>query len=66
MKIHFDPGADALYIRLDDSAIVESEEVRPGVILDYSAADQVVGTEVLRVRERVPEAHLKRMDFQVA
>lgn len=66
MKIHFDPAADALYIRLDDSTIVESEEVRPGVILDYSAAEQIVGIEILRVRERVPEAHLRRMDFQVA
>jgi uncharacterized protein YuzE len=66
MKIHFDPQADALYIRLDDSAIVESEEVKPGVILDYSAGDQVVGIEILRARERVPEAHLRRMDFEVA
>ncbi len=66
MKIHFDPEADALYIRLDDSAIVDSEEVKPGVILDYSSADQIVGIEILSVRERVPEAHLKRVDFQVA
>jgi uncharacterized protein YuzE len=40
--------------------------VKPGVILDYSAADQVVGIEILRARERVPEAHLRRMDFEVA
>ncbi len=66
MKIHFDPAADALYIRLDDSAIVDSEEVKPGVILDYSSADQIVGIEILSVRKRVPEAHLKRVDFQVA
>jgi len=66
MKIHFDPKADALYIRLDDSEIVESEEVKPGVILDYGDADRVVGIEILRVRERIAEQHLRRMDFEVA
>ena len=43
MKIHYDPAADALYLRLDESRIVESEEVRPGVVLDYDKDDQVVG-----------------------
>ena len=43
MKLHADKKADALYLRLDDSAIVESEEVSPGVVLDYNEADEVVG-----------------------
>ena len=30
MKLNVDKAADALYLRLDDSAIVESEEVSPG------------------------------------
>lgn len=34
MKLHVDREADALYLRLDDSSIVESEEVSPGVVLD--------------------------------
>ena len=46
MKLHIDKEADALYLRLDDSAIVESEEVAPGVVLDYNEADQVVGIEM--------------------
>ena len=29
MKVRFDENADALYLRLDDSRIVESEEVQP-------------------------------------
>ena len=32
VKVHVDPAADALYIRLNDTGIVETEEVRPGVI----------------------------------
>jgi uncharacterized protein YuzE len=46
MKVHFDPKSDALYFRLDDSRIMESEEVRPGVILDFNARKQVVGLEI--------------------
>jgi len=34
MRIKVDKENDALYFRLDDTKIVESEEVRPGVILD--------------------------------
>jgi len=66
MKVHFDPKSDALYFRLDDSKIVDSEEVKPGVILDFNAKKQVVGVEILNVKKRVPEASLKEMKFEVA
>lgn len=65
MKVHFDEQADALYVRLDDSPVAESEEVRPGIVLDFNAAHQVVGIEILRVKERVPLAHLKQIQFEV-
>ena len=66
MKVHFDEKTDALYFRLDDSKIVESEEVKPGIVLDYNDKNQVVGVEILNVKERVPEASLKEMKFEVA
>lgn len=66
MKVHFDEAADALYLRLDDSPIVQSEEVHPGIVLDFSAANQVVGIEILRVKNRVPSANLKQIQFEVA
>ena len=53
MKIHFDERTDAAYLRLDDSSIVESEEVHPGIVLDFNGANQVVGIEILRVKDRV-------------
>lgn len=37
MRFKVDRENDALYFRLDESAIVESEEVQPGVILDFDA-----------------------------
>jgi uncharacterized protein YuzE len=66
MKIKLDRDVDALYFRLDESRIVDSEEVRPGVILDYDENDQVVGIEFLNVSSRVAEAELALMQFQTA
>lgn len=66
MKVHFDQKSDAIYFRLDDSEIIESEEVSPGVILDFNKKNQVVGFEILNVKKRVPEASLKEMKFEVA
>lgn len=45
---------DALYLRLDDTEIVESEEVSDGIILDYNAEGKVVGVEMLYVSQRSP------------
>ena len=64
MKIKLDRDVDALYFRLDESRIVDSEEVRPGVILDYDENDQVVGIEFLNVSSRVAEEELALMQFQ--
>ena len=41
MKITVDKESDTLYFRLDESKIVESEEVRLGVILDFDEDDRV-------------------------
>jgi len=66
MKMRYDQKTDALYLRLDDSKILESEEVQPGIVLDFNADKQVVGVEILRIKERVPSADLKHLDFKVA
>ena len=54
MRLHVDQEADALYLRLDESRIVESEEVAPGVVLDYNAENQVVGIENPHLSKRAP------------
>lgn len=66
MRMHYDEKADALYLRLDDSSIVDSQEVQPGIVLDFSADNQVAGIEVLRLKERVPSANLKQIQFEIA
>jgi uncharacterized protein YuzE len=66
MRLHYDEKADALYLRLDDSKIEESQEVQPGIVLDFNAQNQVVAIEVLRLKARFPSADLKRLRFEVA
>lgn len=62
MKLRIDEEADALHLQLADTPVVESEEVAPGVIVDYDAMDQVVGIEVLYLSKRPQPVNL--MDFQ--
>ena len=59
-----DQKNDALYFRLDESAIVDSEEIEPGVILDYDANDNVVGIEIMGLSERVSVEMLKSLQFE--
>jgi len=59
MKVTIDPVADALYMRLSDTHIHDSEEVKPGIILDYDDQNNLIGIEILRISERVPSASLK-------
>jgi uncharacterized protein YuzE len=53
MRVRTDEAADAVYIQLADSAIVESEEVSPCVILDFDEGGRVIGTEIQNVRQRL-------------
>jgi uncharacterized protein YuzE len=66
MRIRYDEKVDALYLRLDNSRVVESDEVKPGIILDFNAKKQVVGIEVLRLKRRVRKADLRQLKLLVA
>ncbi len=64
MKLKLDEETDTLYLRLDDSAIVESEEVQPGVILDFNSENRVVGIEMLNISKRVEREKLLDFHFE--
>lgn len=66
MRLTIDEETDALYLRLDDSEIVESEEVSPGIVLDFNERTSVVGVEILHLSERVPKASLREFKYQSA
>ena len=66
MKCRVDREADALYLRLDDSTIVESEEVAPGIVLDFDEHEQVVGIEILQISQRTSELSHDHLEFERA
>ncbi|PYV21780.1 MAG: hypothetical protein DMG24_18640 [Acidobacteria bacterium] len=53
MKVTYDPQVDVLRILLSDAPIEESDEDKPGVILDYDKAGNVVGLEILEASKRM-------------
>ncbi len=64
MRLKIDKESDALYFRLNEKAIIDSEEVRPGVILDFDKDGQVVGVEFLGIRARASEQELASLNFE--
>lgn len=64
MKLKIDRAADALYLTLDESPAVESEEVSPGIIVDYNDQEEVVGIEMLYLSKRVPKLNPNALQFE--
>jgi uncharacterized protein YuzE len=53
VKVTYDPEVDVLRILLSDAPIAESDEDKPGVILDYDNDGNVVGLEILQASKRI-------------
>ncbi len=56
MKVNYDKEVDVLRILLSDRKIVESDESRADVILDYDAEGNVVGMEILNASKHADGA----------
>ena len=57
MKVTYDAEVDILRIILSDTPVDESDEDKPGVILDYDADGNIVGIEILDASRRVGNVH---------
>jgi uncharacterized protein YuzE len=53
VKLTYDAEVDVLRIVLSDAPIEESDEDKPGVILDYDMDGNVVGLEILEASKRI-------------
>ena len=67
MKISYDKTANALYFKiLENVKIVESEEVRDGVVLDLDANNNVVGIEILTNLDPKLVEEMKNISIQIS
>ncbi len=64
MRLKVDQKADALYLSLTDAPASRSEEVSPGIIVDYDDQDRVVGVEMLYLSKRAPDTEIHRLLFE--
>ncbi|MGC8666550.1 MAG: DUF2283 domain-containing protein [Chthonomonadales bacterium] len=65
MKVTYDPKTDTLTVILKDSVpVAESDEEKPGVILDYDDQGNLISLEVLDASKRVTET--RKIEFQTA
>ena len=54
MKIRYDPDADAMYITLRDGKVDHTKELDENTIIDYNKENEVIGVELLFVKENNP------------
>lgn len=65
MKVNYDTITDTLrFILKENASVIESDEEKPGIILDYDGQGDLVSMEILDASRRVTEA--KKVDFQIA
>jgi len=65
MKVSYDPKTDTLTIILMDGVkVAESDEDKPGIILDYDKQGNLISLEILEASRRVTDT--RKIEFQTA
>ena len=64
MKVIYDRDTDTLTVIFKETQVAESDEEKPGVILDFDEAGNLVSLEILDASQRVSVP--SRIDYQVA
>lgn len=64
MKVKYDKEVDVLYITLNDTPIIESDEEKKGVIIDYDADGKIVSIEILNASKNLTQPSV--VEYEVA
>lgn len=64
MKVKYDKDVDILYISLSQEAVKESDESKPGIIIDYSESGNVVGIEIIDASKKISLPN--KLEYEVA
>jgi uncharacterized protein YuzE len=64
MVVKYDKETDVIYIKLSDEKVKDSDESRPGVIIDYDNTGKVVGIEILQASHTVVQP--QKLEYEIA
>lgn len=64
MKIRYNKEVDVIYLQFSTAPVSESDEDKPGIIMDYAANGSIVGIEILDASKKFPEPI--RIEYEVA
>lgn len=63
MRMHYSQDADAIYIRLKEDLVHNTDEVTEDIIMDYDDKGNVIGIEILSASEKVDVHELLVQSF---
>ncbi len=63
MKVKIDKGVDVVFIKFTDLPIKESDEEKPGIILDYAEDCSIVSIEILNASKKIP--NLNKFEYEI-
>ena len=64
MKVKYDKEVDILYVVFSENKIKESDEEKPGIILDYDNKGAIVGIEILDASKKMKNP--TKFEYEVA
>jgi len=64
MRIHYSQNANALYIRLKETEIANTDEISEDIIIDYDKNGNVIGIEILDAAEKADVRNLIIQAFE--
>ena len=64
MKVKYDKEVDIVYIKLSDLPVKDSDEDKPGIILDYAANDSIVAIEILNASKQLSPPN--KLKYEIA
>lgn len=63
MKIKYDKEVDVINIIFSNEEIVETDEEKPGMIIDYDKKGNVVEIEILNASKKYPNQNKVEYEF---
>jgi uncharacterized protein YuzE len=63
MKVKYDKETDTLLIIFNDSPVYESDEDKPGIIIDYDKDGKLVGMEILDASKNMERPNAVEIDY---